>query len=44
MRAFMRMVEELLSEYGPDGYRRNWCHAFPAEEWAALQAAYTLPD
>lgn len=44
VRAFMRMVEELLSEYGTDGYRRNWCYVFPTEEWAALQAAYTLPD
>ncbi|WP_405812596.1 MULTISPECIES: hypothetical protein [unclassified Streptomyces] len=43
VRAFIRMVEELLSEPGPDGYRRNWCHAFPAEEWTALKAAHALP-
>ncbi|MEU6315298.1 hypothetical protein [Streptomyces sp. NPDC047014] len=42
--AFIRMVEELLSEHGTDGYSRNWCHAFPAEEWASLRAAYNLPN
>ncbi|MFK0215467.1 hypothetical protein [Streptomyces sp. NPDC090298] len=39
--AFMAMIEELLSEYGTDGYRRRWGYEFPAQEWATLQAAHS---
>ncbi|WP_439678229.1 hypothetical protein [Embleya sp. MST-111070] len=41
VRAFMAMIEELLSEHGTDGYRRRWGYEFPVLEWAALQAAHS---
>ncbi|MGW6878547.1 hypothetical protein ACWGHA_40190 [Streptomyces xanthophaeus] len=41
---FMAMVEEMISEYGVDKYKRIWCHPFPTEDWAALQALYARAD
>ncbi|WP_185921703.1 hypothetical protein [Streptomyces sp. WAC06614] len=41
VRAFMAMIENLLSEHGTDGYRRRWGYEFPVLEWTALQAAHS---
>ncbi|MFE0772826.1 hypothetical protein [Streptomyces sp. NPDC058861] len=38
--AFVTMIEQLLAEYGTDGYRKHWGHDFPATDWAALQMAH----
>lgn len=41
-RAFMALIEELLSEHGTDGCRKRWGYELPALEWkTTLQAAHS---